>query len=109
MLAPTRLHQYGEGMDSLEHEMISGIDERLEPLDDWIHLQPALDEERKGRIYLPANMEGSRLTRCLVMASGDTVTDLHPGDLVLVLSAKTIDMRDGTQLTRREHVVARLV
>ncbi len=96
-------------MDSLEHEMMSGIDERLEPLDDWIHLQPALDEERKGRIYLPANMEGSRLTRCLVMASGDSVTDLHPGDLVLVLASKTIDMRDGTQLTRREHVVARLV
>ena len=95
-------------MDPVEQELNASLSETLEPLDDWVHLQPSLDEERKGRIYLPANLDGSRLTRCLVLATGDDVTDMHPGDLVLVLAGKAIDLRDGSQLAKREFVVARL-
>lgn len=95
-------------MDSLEQEFSASLDEGLEPLDDWLHLQPSLDEEQKGRIYLPANVDGARLLRCLVLEAGSQVTDLVPGDALLVLAAKTIDMRDGTKLARREHAVARL-
>jgi len=82
--------------------------ETLDPLDDWLHVQPSIDEDRKGRIYLPANVDNARLTRCLVLATGDQVTDLTPGDPVLVLTNKTLDMRDGSKLVRREFVVARV-
>jgi hypothetical protein len=95
-------------MEPSEHELTSGTDEVLEPIDDWIHLQPSLDEERKGRIYLPVNVEGARLTRAIVLAAGDSVSDLRAGDVVLVLASKTIEMRDGSQLARREFVVARM-
>lgn len=85
-----------------------GTSETLEPLDDWLHLQPSMDEEKKGRIYLPANVEGARLTRCVILAVGSEITDVRPGDVVLVLASKTIDLRDGSQLARREFVVARM-
>jgi hypothetical protein len=95
-------------MDQLDQHSEHGVREMLEPMDDWLHLQPSIDEERKGRIYLPANVDGARLTRCLVLASGDQVSDLTPGDVVLALSSKTIDLRDGTTLIRREYVIARM-
>lgn len=96
-------------MDPLDELDTSGtFSETLEPLDDWLHVQPSIDEDRKGRIYLPANVENSRLTRSLVLATGEQVTDLVPGDPVLVLTAKTIDLRDGSKLVRREYVVARV-
>ncbi len=95
-------------MEPTAGEMHSALGETIEPLDDWVHLQPSIDEDRKGRIYLPANVEGAQLLRCLVLALGDTVSDLHPGDAVLMLASKGIDLRDGSKLARREHVVARL-
>ena len=95
-------------MDPISPELHDAPSEQLEPLDDWVHLQPSIDEDRKGRIYLPANVEGAQLLRCVALAVGSEVTDLHVGDLVLVLSGRTIDLRDGTKLVRREHVVARL-
>lgn len=96
-------------MDPVSSEYDTGTSERLEPVDDWLHLQPSMDEERKGRIYLPANVEGSRLVRAFVLAAGDQVTDLHPADVVMVLASKTIELRDGSSLARREHVVARMI
>ena len=95
------------GMDALNQDLGTPSDV-VEPLDDWLHVQPSMDEDRKGRIYLPASVEGSRLLRCVVLAAGETVTALHAGDLVLVLGAKTIELRDGTHLARREFAVARL-
>lgn len=95
-------------MDPTTGRQHDALTETLEPLDDWVHLQPSIDEDRKGRIYLPASVEGSQLLRCLVLAVGSRVDDLHPGDALLVLATKTIDLRDGTKLARREFVVARL-
>ena len=100
--------RYSVDMDPVEQEHAVAFNEALEPLDDWVHLQPSLDEEKRGRIYLPANVDGARLMRCLVLRAGDQVTDLHPGDVVLVLSAKVIELRDGTNLARREFVIARM-
>lgn len=99
-------------MDDTDHvarEHDTDLGERLEPVDDWVHLQPSMDEERKGRIYLPVNVDGSRLVRAFVLAVGDRVTDLHPADVVMALAAQSIELRDGTSLVRREHVVARMV
>lgn len=95
-------------MDSVDLEHDAVLSETLEPLDEWLHLQPSIDEERRGRIYLPANLDGARLVRCLVLASGDQVSDLQPGDVVLVLASKTIELRDGTTLAPRTAAVARM-
>ena len=96
-------------MDHVAREHDTDMGERLEPIDHWVHLQPSMDEERKGRIYLPVNVEGSRLVRAFVLATGDQVTDLQPADVVMALAAQSIELRDGTTLVQREHVVARMV
>lgn len=103
-----RTARYSVRMDPVDQEHAVTFAETLEPLDDWLHLQPSLDEEKRGRIYLPANVDGARLTRCFVLRAGDQVTDLHPGDVVLVLASKVLELRDGTHLARREFVVARM-
>jgi len=89
-------------------EQHDAVSETLEPLDEWVHLQPSIDEDRKGKIYLPVNVEGARLQRCVVLAAGSQVGDLAPGDAVLVLASQAIDLRDGTRLAQRESIVARL-
>ncbi|MCB0878696.1 MAG: hypothetical protein KDC46_06910 [Thermoleophilia bacterium] len=95
-------------MEPVSGDIHTALGETIEPLDDWVHLQPSIGEDRKGQIYLPANVEGAQLLRCLVLALGDAVSDLAPGDAVLMLASKGIDLRDGSKLARREHVVARL-
>jgi hypothetical protein len=95
-------------MDPRDEPTTTAFTERLEPLDDWLHLQPSLDEDRKGRIYLPASVENSQLRRGIVLAAGENVEGIAQGDVVLTLANKTIDLRDGTQLVRRDFVVARI-
>ena len=80
----------------------------VEPLDDWILVQPTMEEEAVGRIVLPANMTEGRLERSIILAIGTDVSDLSRGDVVLVVSAKTVELRDGSKLVRRQHAVARL-
>ena len=80
----------------------------VEPLDDWVLVQPSMEEEAIGRILLPATMTEGRLERSIVLAVGSEVSDLHPGDIVLVVSAKTVELRDGSKLVRRQHAVARI-
>jgi hypothetical protein len=72
-------------------------------------VQPALDEESRGRLLLPSTVSQSRLERGIVLACGPSVTDLAPADVVLSLSAQAIELRDGTKLVQRQHVVARVV
>jgi hypothetical protein len=67
-----------------------------------------MEEEAIGRILLPATMTEGRLERSIVLGVGAEVTDLHPGDVVLVVSAKTVELRDGSKLVRRQHAVARI-
>jgi hypothetical protein len=81
----------------------------IEPLDDWLLLQPALEEESRGRLLLPSTVAQSRLERSIVLACGPAVTDLVPADVVLALAAHAIELRDGTKLVQRQHVVARVV
>lgn len=90
--------------------------EALEPMGDWVHVQPSADDERAGRIILPATVGQGRLQRSMVLAVGDEVTDLAPGDIVMVLpvggagtgTGSALDLRDGSQLVRRSAVVARI-
>jgi co-chaperonin GroES (HSP10) len=80
----------------------------VEPLDDWVLVQPSMEEEAIGRIVLPANMTEGRLERSIVLAVGSEISDLHPGDIVLMVSAKSVELRDGSKLVRRQHAVARI-
>ena len=80
----------------------------VEPLDDWVLVQPSMEEEASGRRLLPAPQTEGRLERSIVLAVGSEVTDLQPGDVVLVVSAKTVELRDGSKLVRRQHAVARI-
>ena len=80
----------------------------VEPLDDWVLVQPTMEEEAVGRIVLPANMTEGRLERSIVLGVVSEVSDLHPGDVVLAVSTKTVELRDGSKLVRRQHVVARV-
>ena len=81
----------------------------IEPLDDWLLVQPAMDEESRGRLLLPSTVSQSRLERGIVLACGPAVTDLAPADVVLSVSSHAIELRDGTKLVQRQHVVARVV
>ena len=81
----------------------------IEPLDDWLLLQPALEEEMRGRLLLPSTIAQSRLERSIVLAVGPAVTDLGPADVVLSAAAHAVELRDGTKLVQRQHVVARVV
>lgn len=80
----------------------------IEPLDAWLLVQPSLEEESRGRLVLPATVAQSLLERCIVLSVGSSITDLHPADVVLILGQKAIELRDGSRLVEREHVVARL-
>jgi co-chaperonin GroES (HSP10) len=81
----------------------------IEPLDDWVLVQPAHEEESRGRLVLPSTIAQSRLERSIVLACGPAVTDLSPADVVLALSAQAIELRDGSKLVQRQYVVARVV
>ncbi len=80
----------------------------VEPLDDWLLVQPTMEEEAVGRIVLPASVTEGRLERSIVLAFGTDVTDLTAGDVVLAVSSKMIELRDNSKLVQREHVVARV-
>ena len=80
----------------------------IEPLDDWLHVRPSVEEEGTGRLVLPATVQMNRLERVVVLAVGGEVTDLAAGDLVLLLPGHAVELRDGTKVVQREHAIARV-
>ena len=80
----------------------------IEPLDDWLHVRPSVEDEGTGRLVLPATVQMNRLERVVVLATGGDVTDLNAGDLVLLMPGHAVELRDGTKIVQREHAVARV-
>ncbi len=80
----------------------------IEPLDDWLHVRPSVDEESAGRLIVPVTVQMNRLERVIILAVGAEVTDLNAGDLVLVLPDHAIELRDGTRIVQREFAIARV-
>ncbi len=80
----------------------------IEPLDDWLHVRPSVEDEGTGRLVLPATVSMNRLERVIVLACGGEVTDLQAGDLVLLIPGHAVELRDGTKIVQREHAVARV-
>lgn len=80
----------------------------IEPLDDWLHVRPSVEDEGHGKLVLPATVQMNRLERVIVLAGGSDVTDLNAGDLVLLVPGHAIELRDGTKLVQREYAIARV-
>jgi hypothetical protein len=80
----------------------------IEPLDDWLHVRPSVEDEGTGKLVLPATVQMNRLERVIVLAAGSEVSDLSAGDLVLLLPGHAVELRDGTKIVQREHAIARV-
>ena len=89
------------------------VDLNLEPLDDFVVVQPTdLETETRSGLILPAGVqEGESCRSGIVTAAGPDVTGVEPGDKVLFPHAAGYEVRiSGTavRLLRREDLIARL-
>lgn len=80
----------------------------IDPLDDWLHVRPSVEDEGTGRLLLPATVQMNRLERVVVLGVGSEVTDVVAGDLVLLLPGNAVELRDGTKIVQREYAIARV-
>lgn len=80
----------------------------IDPLDDWLHVRPSVEDEGTGRLLLPATVQMNRLERVVVLGVGSEVTDISAGDLVLLLPGNAVELRDGTKIVQREFAIARV-
>jgi len=87
------------------------IDLSLEPLDDYVVVQPA-DEETETRtgLIIPASDENG-CTTGIVTATGDAVEGIAPGDKVLFPKGAGWDVRlagASVKVMRRGELIARV-
>ena len=80
----------------------------IEPLDDWLHVRPSMDDENTSNLILPATVQMNRLERVVVLGVGSEVADVVAGDLVLLLPGNAVELRDGTKIVQREYAIARV-
>jgi len=83
----------------------------VEPLDDWLTVEPTSDEvETRGGLIIPSSAEVP-VRSGVVLAVGDDVQAVTPGDKVLFPRAACLEVRLGGEpvlIVRRRDVVARL-
>ena len=87
------------------------IDLALEPLDDYVVVQPADEEtETRGGLIIPASDEAGCLTG-IVTATGAEVVGVEPGDKVLFPKEAGFDVRlagASVKVVRRRELIARV-
>jgi co-chaperonin GroES (HSP10) len=91
------------------HEMKSAT---LEPLDDYIVLEPLDESELPSGLIVPAN-EATQVRTGIVAAVGPDVTAIEPGDKVLFARDAGFDVRlvrssHRVRVLRREDLIARI-
>ena len=84
----------------------------LEPLDDWIVIEPLDETETPAGLIVPAN-EAAQTRTGLVAAVGPEVEAIEPGDKVLVPRDAGYDVRPlrsahRVRLLKREDLLARV-
>ena len=89
------------------------VDLNLEPLDDFVLVQPTdLETETRSGLILPAGVqEGESCRSGIVTAAGPDVAGIEPGDKVLFPHAAGYEVRiagTSVRLIRREELIARL-
>ena len=85
---------------------------RLEPLDDWIVVEPLDETETPAGLIVPAN-EAAQTRTALVAAVGPDVEAVEPGDKVLFPRDAGYEVRIAggsrrVRVLRREDLVARI-
>jgi chaperonin GroES len=84
----------------------------IEPLDDWVLLEPVEDETETSRgLIIPASAESSCLSG-VVVAVGDDVVGVAAGDKVLFPKGAGFEVRLGGEpkrLVNRRELIARVI
>ena len=89
------------------------LDVRLEPLDEYLVIQPVSDEtETRAGLILPASASASVACRTgIVTAVGSDVTGVEPGDKVLYPREAGYEVRLGgieVKVVKRDDLIARI-
>ena len=89
------------------------VDLNLEPLDDFVLVQPADEEtETRSGLILPASVQdGASCRSGIVTATGPDVTGIEPGDKVLFPRDAGFDVRlagAAVKVLRRGELIARV-
>jgi co-chaperonin GroES (HSP10) len=91
---------------------LSRLDVTIEPLDDYIVIQPLEDSETASGLIVPIN-EASQCATGIVAAVGPEVTSVEPGDKVLYPRAAGFEVRlvrssHRVRVLKREELIARV-
>ncbi len=82
----------------------------VEPLDEWVTITPsAEDHETRTGLIIPSSAD-SAVRSGVILACGDDVSGVVPGDKVLYARANALEVRlsgEPVLLVRRRDVVAR--
>ena len=87
-------------------------DVTLEPLDDYLVIEPLDDTETASGLIVPVN-EAAQVRTGIVAAVGDDVTGVDPGDKVLYPRDAGFDVRlarssHRVRVLKREDLIARI-
>jgi co-chaperonin GroES (HSP10) len=91
---------------------LSRLDVTLEPLDDYLVIQPLDDTETASGLIVPIN-EAAQCITGIVVAVGPDVTAVEPGDKVLYPRAAGYEVRlvrssHRVRVLKREDLIARI-
>jgi co-chaperonin GroES (HSP10) len=91
---------------------LSPLDVTIEPLDDYIVIQPLEDSETASGLIVPIN-EASQCATGIVAAVGPEVTSVEPGDKVLYPREAGFEVRlvrssHRVRVLKREELIARV-
>ncbi len=94
----------------LDPETTSGV--TLEPLDDWIVVEPLDDSELPSGLIVPVN-ESTQTRSAIVVAVGPEVSAVEPGDKVLFPRDAGYEVRMArsshrVRVLKREDLLARI-
>jgi len=102
---------YGEDDTLRRMERAQPPDAQIEPLDDWLTIAPASDEhETRAGLIIPSSGEVP-VKAGIVLACGDEVQGVTPGDKVLFPRGAALEVRLGGEpvwIVRRRDLVARV-
>ena len=87
-------------------------DVTLEPLDDWIVVEPLEDSETASGLIVPIN-EGAQTRQAIVVAVGPDVETIEPGEKVLFPRDAGFEVRlarspHRVRILKREDLLARI-
>ncbi|HEX4519294.1 MAG TPA: co-chaperone GroES [Gaiellaceae bacterium] len=91
---------------------LSRLEITIEPLDDYLVVQPLDDSETSSGLIVPVN-EAAQCTTGIVVSVGPDVAALEPGDKVLYPREAGYDVRlvrssHRVRVMRREELIARI-